>query len=346
MEQTQEKNQVSIVNIVFLVTMAISVIVGFLPLDFLEGNIALQLVFSQGILIVPALLYMIRYKKSYRETVRFHKMKIGDIFLCILFGILIQPLLTFLNALSLVFTTNSVNTMMFEISEEIPFFLGVLLVAFVPCVLEETVYRGIFYNEYQKVDPWKAVLLSGVLFGLMHGNLNQFVYATIMGILFALLIEATGSILSTMLIHFCVNAWSVVVIYALPKMYDMLKVFYELYKEQGYEELTKEMELMMGDFSLTASEWIQQTMQASETVELTIGSVVYVYGMPAVCMSFLAYLVYKKLAERNGNWERICEFFGNKKEDAQPIVTIPLMLGIAIGVVFMFFYELQLRMPR
>ena len=58
------------------------------------------------------------------------------------------------------------------------------------------------------------------------------------------------------------------------------------------------------------------------------------------------YLVYKKLAKRSGNWERICEFFGNKKEDAQPIVTIPLMLGIAIGVVFMFFYELQLRMPR
>lgn len=346
MEQTQEKNQVNIVNIVFLVTMVISVIAGFLPLDFLEGNIALQLVFSQGILIVPALIYMIKYKKSYRETVRFHKMKIGDIFLCILFGILIQPLLTFLNALSLVFTTNSVNSMMFEISEEIPFFLGVILLAFVPCVLEETVYRGIFYNEYQKVDPWKAVLLSGVLFGLMHGNLNQFVYATVMGILFALLIEATGSILSTMLIHFCVNAWSVVVIYALPKMYEVLKAFYELYKEQGYEEVTKEIELMMGDFSLTASEWIQQTMQASETVELTIGSVVYVYGMPAICMSFLAYLVYKKLAKRSGNWERICEFFGNKKEDAQPIVTIPLMLGIAIGVVFMFFYELQLRMPR
>ena len=63
-------------------------------------------------------------------------------------------------------------------------------------------------------------------------------------------------------------------------------------------------------------------------------------------MSFLAYLVYKKLAKRNGNWERICEFFGKKKEDAKPILTVPLMLGIAIGVVAMFFYELRLRMPR
>ena len=346
MEQTQEKNQISIVNIVFLITMAISVIVGILPLKFLEGNIVLQLLFSQGILVIPALVYMIKYKKSYKETVRFHKMKMGDIFLCLLFGILIQPLLTFLNALSLVFTTNSVNTVMFEISEKIPFFAGVTLIAFIPCVLEETVYRGIFYNEYRKADPWKAVLLSGVLFGLMHGNLNQFVYATVMGILFALLIEATGSIFSTMLIHFCVNAWSVVMIYSLPKAYEMLKVFYEIYKEHGYEEIAKELEFMIGDFSLTASEWIQQTMKASETVELTIGSVVYVYGMPAITMSFLAYLVYKKLAKRNGNWERICSFIGNKKEDAQPIVTIPLMLGIAIGVVAMFFYELQLRMPR
>ncbi len=346
MEQTQEKNQVHVVNIVFLITMVISVVAGFLPLKFLEGNIALQLLFSQGILAVPALVYIIKYKKSYKETVRFHKMKFIDILLCILFGILIQPLLTFLNALSLVFTTNSVNTVMFEISEQLPFLIGVTLLAFVPCVLEETVYRGIFYNEYQKVDPWKAVLLSGALFGLMHGNLNQFVYATVMGILFALLIEATGSILSTMLLHFCINAWSVVMVYLLPKMYEMLKAFYEMYKSYGYEDVAKEMELLIGDFSLGASEWIQQTMAASETVDITIGSVVYVYGMPAVGMSFLAFLVYKKLAKRNGNWERICSFVGNKKEDAPSIVTVPLMIGIAIGVVSMFFYELALRMPR
>ena len=43
MEQTQEKNQISIVNIVFLITMAVSVIVGLLPLKFLEDNIVLQL---------------------------------------------------------------------------------------------------------------------------------------------------------------------------------------------------------------------------------------------------------------------------------------------------------------
>lgn len=346
MEQTQEKNQVGIVNIVFLVTVVISVVAGFLPLGFLEGNTALQLVFSQGILVLPTVVYMIKYKKSYRETVRFHKMKFTDILLCILFGILIQPLLTFLNALSLVFTTNSVNTVMFEISEEIPFLLGVILLAVVPCVLEETVYRGVFYNEYRKVDTWKAVLLSGVLFGLMHGNLNQFVYATVMGILFALLIEATGSILSTMLIHFCINAWSVVMIYTLPKMYEMLKVFYELYKSYGYEDVARELELLIGDFSLTASEWIQQTMAASETVDITVGSVVYVYGMPAIGMSFLAFLVYRKLAKRNGNWEKICSFVGTKKKDVPSVITIPLMIGIAIGALSMFFYELTLRMPK
>ena len=146
--------------------------------------------------------------------------------------------------------------------------------------------------------------------------------------------------------HFCINAWSVVMVYTLPKMYEMLKVFYGLYKSYGYDEVAKELEMLMGDFSLTASEWIQQTMKASETVDITVGSVVYVYGIPAIGMSFLAFLVYKKLAKRNGNWERICSFVGNKKEDAPPIMTIPLMVGIAIGVLSMFFYELTLRMPR
>jgi len=346
MEPTQEKNRISSVNIVFLVTVVISIVVGFLPLDFLEGKTALQLILSQAILVLPALVFMIRNKLPYKETVRFRKMKFADMALCILFGILLQPVLTFINALSLIFTKNSVNVMMVNIYEEVPFLVAVLLIAVLPAVLEETVYRGLFFGEYRKIDTWKAVLLSGVLFGIMHGNLNQFCYATVMGIVFALLIEATGSILSTMLIHFCTNAWSVVSIYLLPKMYEFIQYFHRLYKENGYEDLAAQIELMMGDISLPATEWLREMINASAKMELSIGSVVSMYGPQAVLMGYLAFLVYRKLAKRNGTWDGICEFFGQKKEDAEPIATIPLTLGAAIGVVSMFFYELALRIPR
>lgn len=362
MIQTQEKNRIGAVNIVFLISILITVAAAFLPLDFLVEQPALQLIFSQLILVLPSIVYMVKHRLPYAETVRFRKLKFADMLWCILFGILIQPVLTLLNALSMVFSTNTTSTFMVELSGQIPFLGALFLMAIVPCILEETVYRGVFYNEYSKVNPWKAALLSGFLFGLMHGNINQFCYAAVMGILFALLIEATGSILSTMLIHFWINAGSVVMIYLYPKLYEFMQAFYRMYKEYGNEEMAAQLELMLGDMTLTSEEWMRQMFASSEQLVLTVGDVLILYAPQAIIMGILAVLVYKKLAVRNGNWERICAMFGKKKQaeavteeavenavtlEVQPkqkLITVPLIIGIIVGIAFMIFYEVVVRM--
>lgn len=348
MEQTQKKNRVAAVNIVFLISILITVVAAFLPLDFLSGCPAGQLMFSQIILALPAVLYLVFHKLPYAETVRFKKMKLADMAWCILFGILLQPVLTLLNAISLVFSTNVTNNFIFELSRQVPFLGALLLTAVVPCVLEETVYRGVFYNEYSKINPWKAALLSGVLFGLMHGNVNQFCYAAVMGILFALVVEATGSILSTMLIHFWINAGSVVMMYLYPKLYEVMQAFYRMYKEYGNEEMAVQLELAFGDMTLAPAEWMQQLMLSTEQVVLTVPDVLLLYGPQALVMSVLAFFVYKKLAVNNGNWQRICGWFKpqteQEEEPQQRILTVPLVLAIVIGVVFMIAYEILIRM--
>lgn len=371
---SQEKSRIPAVNIVFLVSILISVVVPFLPLDFLQGHPVLQLVFSQVILVLPSVVYLVKYKLPYAEAVRFRKMKISNMLLCILLGILIQPVMTLISAISMVFATNMTNDFIFELTEKLPFLSGVFLVAIVPCVLEETVYRGVFYNEYSKVNPWKAALLSGFLFGLMHGNINQFCYATVMGIVFALVIEATGSILSTMLIHFWINAGSVVMMYVYPKLYEVVQSFYHMYKDYGNEEMATALELAMGDMTLTSSEWMKQTLEASSQMNLMIGDVLVLYGPSALVMGVLAFLVYRLLAKRNGNWERICGFFKNGKEKTgaagqndisaeseerfqtvsglrmsseeirKPrLLTLPLIIAIVIGIAFMLYCEIEVR---
>lgn len=356
MEQLQKKSRISGVNVVFLISMLITVVAAFLPLDFLMEKPALQLVFSQLILVLPSVVYMLIYKLPYAETVRFKKMKLADMAWCVLFGILIQPVLTLLNAISMVFSTNITSTFMLELSGQIPFLLALLLMAVVPCILEETVYRGVFYNEYSKINPWRAALLSGFLFGLMHGNINQFCYAAVMGVVFALLIEATGSILSTMLIHFWVNAGSVVMIYLYPKLYEFIQAFYNMYKEYGNEEMAAQLELAFGDMTQSSSAWMEQMFASSAQLNLSISDVFLLYGPQALIMGALAVLVYKKLAMRNGNWERICGFFKKQPKveeegtvtcevkPKQRIMTIPLVLAIVIGVAFMIFYEVVVRL--
>lgn len=356
MEQ-RKKSRIPVVNRVFLVSMLISVAVAFLPLDFLNKQPALQLVFSQVILVLPSVVYMMTQRLPYAETVRFKKMRISDMALCILFGILVQPMLTLLNALSMVFSTNTTSTFMMELTDGIPFLGALFLMAILPAVFEESVYRGVFYNEYSKLNPWRAAVLSGFLFGLMHGNLNQFCYAAFMGILFALLIEATGSILSTMLVHFWTNAGSVVIMYLYPKLYEVMKSFYNMYKEYGNEEMAGTLEVFFGDMTLPSSEWMQQMLEASAELTLSVPEVLFMYAPQAIIMAIPAFFVYRCIARRNGNWDRICGIFkkqGTKVDEEnivipevepkQNMITVPLVVAIVLGIAFMIFYEIVVRL--
>ena len=72
--------------------------------------------------------------------------------------------------------------------------------------MEEFIFRGIFYGSYRRKNVIRAALMSGLLFGITHLNLNQFAYAFAMGVAFCLLYEASGNIVLSMTAHFAINA--------------------------------------------------------------------------------------------------------------------------------------------
>ena len=52
-----------------------------------------------------------------------------------------------------------------------------LVMAVLPAVSEEFLFRGILYNTYRKTSPILGVFLSALFFALLHGNFNQIPYA-------------------------------------------------------------------------------------------------------------------------------------------------------------------------
>ena len=351
----KQKTNIKSINIVYLITVLIAVIVPFLPLDFLAERPVAAIIFSQIMLAFPAIIYMIVRRLPYAETVRFKKMKFADVLLALLFGILIQPVITLISALSMVFAKNVTGASIFEVADRVPFFVCLLLVAVMPAVMEETVYRGVFYNEYGKINPVKAALLSGLMFGIMHGNINQFCYAAVMGIIFALLVEATGSIISTMLVHFWTNAASVVMLYVYPKLYEIAKNYYNMYKEYGNVTMASMMEETFGDMTLSAPEWTRQLMESAANIQLTVPQVIILYGPQALIMGVLAFFVYKKLAIRNSNWERICASFKKQPDvmiedlsagevpEKKQMITIPWIIASLLGIAYMIVFEILLQ---
>ena len=84
-------------------------------------------------------------------------------------------------------------------------FLNILFVALLPAFVEEFVFRGVFYQTYRKSSMKAALVLSGLLFGCMHMNFNQFLYTFVFGMILVFMMEATGSIVTSMICHFLLN---------------------------------------------------------------------------------------------------------------------------------------------
>ena len=82
-----------------------------------------------------------------------------------------------------------------------------MLAAFVVLapVGEELVFRKLLVDRVLPYGEWPAILFSGLCFGLFHGNLTQFFYTVILGMILAHVYIRTGNILYTIGIHACTN---------------------------------------------------------------------------------------------------------------------------------------------
>lgn len=89
------------------------------------------------------------------------------------------------------------------------FLESLFTVAFIPAVFEEMFFRGFFYAGFRRARGARfAVILTSVLFGFFHMNIQQIAYASVLGLFLAALRELTGSMWAGMLFHFVNNGWA------------------------------------------------------------------------------------------------------------------------------------------
>lgn len=85
-----------------------------------------------------------------------------------------------------------------------PWVVFFLMVLCAP-VFEEFIFRKLLIDRVVAYGEGVAVVLSGVMFGLFHGNLNQFAYAFLLGIFFGFIYVKTGKIRYTVILHMVIN---------------------------------------------------------------------------------------------------------------------------------------------
>ncbi len=325
-------------NILFLLLVVINMSLGFIlagihkifNLDITEE---LSLIVTQLAILIPVVIYVLVTEKNFFKFIRFKKFNIWSAFLLVILVYCMWPIIAIINAISMLFATNMIQGTVNTIANNYGLLISVFLMAVVPAIVEESTFRGALLSSYKKYNPLVAVVFTAILFGLMHQNFNQMLYATAMGLIFGIVIEATDSIISTMIMHFIYNGTSVAMTYLLPKLYDALET---LSKMQGIE------------YDATAAIEAANTEFTNADLLKTIGIM-----LPfAIIGLVLGILIINLIAKLNGidkylfgiiKRDKTDNIEVKQKKDIKDIIITysPLVIGIIACLVVAVLYEIK-----
>lgn len=89
----------------------------------------------------------------------------------------------------------------------IPLWLSMVIYCGVTPLAEEIIFRVLLFRQMKNIWPmWVAIVVSALVFGLYHGNVQQGIYAFIMGAAMALVFGMTDNFIYTFLFHIVANA--------------------------------------------------------------------------------------------------------------------------------------------
>ena len=104
-------------------------------------------------------------------------------------------------------------------ADPVLFVIQIIHVALIPAILEELLARHIILTELAPYSRGFAVMVSALMFSLMHMNPIQMPFAFISGLAMAYTTVATGSVIPTFFLHFINNSISIVLTF-LPSFTD------------------------------------------------------------------------------------------------------------------------------
>lgn len=100
--------------------------------------------------------------------------------------------------------------------------LAFIVIAVVAPVIEETFFRGTLLRRLAgEVNPFYALILVSLVFGLMHGQIIWIVYASVLGLVLGMIYLLYGSIYPSMIVHISFNLVS-----GIPMLLNPMGVIY------------------------------------------------------------------------------------------------------------------------
>jgi sodium transport system permease protein len=202
-----------------------SVVLGFVALLavlFFYGGVRLQIAFGERglvaaewlLLFLPAVLFVVLGRYDLRRTLSLRPADVRSL----LAGVLLVA-----GALPLVWLVGWLQSFVLPIPWELlegmeelvtadsvaRFVWLIAILALTPALCEEIVFRGVLLGGTRTLEPWRMIVLNGLVFGAFHLSFQtaiRFLPTALLGILIAWAVWRTGSIWVGVLMHFLNNS--------------------------------------------------------------------------------------------------------------------------------------------
>ena len=161
-----------------------------------------------------------------------------------------EYVVSFLSAMTGKDYTNALNDLI-DFNDLSNLWVTALFTVVIAPIGEELVFRKLIIDRTRKYGAATSIIISALLFGLMHGNVFQLFYAFLLGLVLGYMYYTTGKVLPCMLMHAAVNFFGSIVVVLLTYGIDLEAI------ESGD---------MIAVLELVSKHWIQLALLAVFTL--------------------------------------------------------------------------------
>ena len=139
-----------------------------------------------------------RHDLGFFELIMYIAISFGIVFCANLTGLGVVQVIQKISGYTLINPTD-------ELLKDQNAMLLVVMVALIGPILEEIVFRKLLIDAIGRYNAGVAVIISGVIFGIIHSNISQFFYTLAFGLFLGFIYLKTGRLLYTIIMHVSIN---------------------------------------------------------------------------------------------------------------------------------------------
>jgi len=209
----------NIVYLTVLILMIVSQIVfsKWLPTTSEGADYYWKLFIMEVVLIgLPPLIYMLIFKMDIKEVARFNLIKPSEGLLVVgmaLFGYFVIMAINLVWYWVVSHLGTPTGQQLPNIENLSQYLVATLVIGLVPAVVEEFLFRGLILRGYERFGTKVAIVMTGILFGMLHLQLMSIPSIILIGIIISYVVYRTNSILAGVIYHFVHNGITVLFLY-------------------------------------------------------------------------------------------------------------------------------------